>query len=45
MIKNLKYDNANIYKDTVMESIYCIKRAGADIIFSYFSKEVAEWLR
>lgn len=45
MIKKLQYDSINVYKDTVIESIYCIKRAGADIVFSYFSKEVAEWLR
>ena len=32
------------YKQMVLESLYCIKRAGADIIFSYFSKEVAKWL-
>tara|TARA_A100001015_G_C15020104_1_gene727540 strand:+ start:974 stop:1978 length:1005 start_codon:yes stop_codon:yes gene_type:complete len=33
------------YEKSVMESLQCIKRAGADIIFSYFSKEVARWLR
>ena len=33
------------YKKTVLESLYCIKRAGADIIFTYFAKEVAEWLK
>jgi porphobilinogen synthase len=33
------------YKKSVMESLHCIKRSGADIIFSYFSKEVAQWLR
>ena len=33
------------YEKSVMESLHCIKRSGADIIFSYFSKEVAQWLR
>ncbi|MDC3091260.1 porphobilinogen synthase, partial [Rickettsiales bacterium] len=33
------------YEKSVMESLQCIKRAGADIIFSYFTKEVAKWLR
>ena len=33
------------YEKTVLESLYCIKRAGADIIFSYFSKEVARWIK
>jgi len=32
-------------RDTVMESLICIKRAGADGILSYFSKRVAEWLQ
>jgi len=29
----------------VMESLLCIKRAGADAILTYFAKTVAEWLR
>jgi len=29
----------------VMESLLSMKRAGADAIFSYFSKQVAEWLQ
>ena len=29
----------------VMEALTSIKRAGADFIFSYFAKDVAEWLR
>ena len=31
-------------KDTVMESLLCFKRAGADGILTYFAKRVAEWL-
>ncbi len=33
------------YKSCVLESLVCIKRSGADLIFSYFSSEVAEWLK
>jgi len=29
----------------VMEALTSIKRAGADFIFTYFAKDVAEWLR
>lgn len=31
-------------KSAIMESLLCFKRAGADGILSYFSKQVAEWL-
>tara|TARA_X000000950_G_scaffold289370_1_gene412482 strand:- start:918 stop:1922 length:1005 start_codon:yes stop_codon:yes gene_type:complete len=31
-------------RDCVLESLNCIKRSGADLIFSYFSMEVAKWL-
>lgn len=31
-------------KETVMESLLCFKRAGADGILTYFAKDVAEWL-
>ncbi len=31
-------------KKVVMESLLCIKRAGADGIFSYFAKKVAKWI-
>lgn len=31
-------------KETVMESLLCFKRAGADGILSYFAKRVAMWL-
>lgn len=32
------------YEDTVMESLIAFKRAGADLIASYFAKEVAKKL-
>jgi porphobilinogen synthase len=31
-------------KETVMESLLCFKRAGADGILTYFAKDVALWL-
>lgn len=31
-------------RETVMESLVCFKRAGADGILTYFAKAVAEWL-
>ena len=32
-------------KRIVMESLLCMKRAGADIIISYHAIDVAKWLR
>lgn len=31
-------------KECVMESMLCIKRAGADAILTYFAKDIAQWL-
>ncbi len=31
-------------RETILESLMCIKRAGADGIFSYFAKKAAGWL-
>ena len=31
--------------DCVMESMLCIKRAGADAILTYFAKDIAKWLK
>ncbi len=45
MIKYLSDKQFFNYRDLVLESLYCIKRAGADIIFTYFAKEVAKWLK
>ena len=33
------------YKQMVLESLYCIKRAGADIILTYAAKQAAEILQ
>ena len=32
-------------KQTVLEILTAIKRAGADIIITYYAKEVAQWLQ
>jgi len=32
-------------RDVVLESLTSIKRAGADLIITYFAKDAAEWLR
>ena len=32
-------------RQAVLEALTSIKRAGADFIFTYFAKDVAEWLR
>lgn len=31
-------------RDVVLESLTCIKRAGADLIITYFARDVARWL-
>ncbi len=33
------------YRAAVLESITCIKRAGADLILTYFAPEVVRWLK
>ena len=35
LIKNASENGIIDFKKTVLESLYCIKRSGADIIFSY----------
>lgn len=32
-------------RETILESLLCFKRAGADGILTYFAKRVAQWLR
>lgn len=32
-------------RETIMESLLCFKRAGADGILTYFAKRVAQWLK
>lgn len=31
-------------KSCVMESLLCMKRAGADAILTYYAKDIARWL-
>ncbi len=45
LIKNASENGLINFKDSVLESLYCIKRSGADMIFSYFASEVAQWLK
>lgn len=32
-------------KDVVLETLMCFKRAGADIILTYYAKQAAQWLK
>ncbi len=32
-------------KEVILESLLSMKRAGANIIITYFAKQVAEWLK
>jgi porphobilinogen synthase len=45
MIKNTARAGYLDYRRTVMEAMTAIKRAGADIVITYFAKELAEWLK
>ncbi len=44
MIKNAVAKEIFNYDDIIIESLMCIKRSGADLIFSYFSKEALKIL-
>jgi porphobilinogen synthase len=44
MIKSAAQNGWLKEKETILESLTCIKRAGADLIITYFAGEVAEWL-
>ncbi len=45
MLKLLAQQGLAQERDIVLESLTAIKRAGAQIIFTYFAKDVAEWLK
>lgn len=32
-------------KDTILESLLCFKRAGADAILTYYAKQAAQWMQ
>ena len=32
-------------KDVVLETLTCFKRAGADIILTYYAKQAAQWMK
>ncbi|MCD6460329.1 porphobilinogen synthase [bacterium] len=44
MIKKLADGNEKLEKALAMESLISIKRAGADIIISYFAKNIGSWI-
>ena len=44
MIKSAAANGWLKEKETVLESLTCIKRAGADLIITYFAGDVAGWL-
>tara|TARA_A100001015_G_C15032048_1_gene733874 strand:- start:734 stop:1741 length:1008 start_codon:yes stop_codon:yes gene_type:complete len=44
MIKLASENGILNYEKSVLESLNCIKRSGANFIFSYFAKDAAKWL-
>ena len=44
MIKVAAEQNILNEQEAVMETMLCFKRAGADMIITYFAKELAQWL-
>ena len=45
MLKMASLNEIFNFKNVVTESLNCIKRAGASLIFSYFTEEASEWLK
>ena len=45
MIKELSGGDKIKERNLAIEALTSIKRAGADLIISYFGKEVGKWLR
>ncbi|MDG7042173.1 MAG: porphobilinogen synthase, partial [Nitrososphaerota archaeon] len=45
MIKGAAFNGGISENDVLMELIYSIKRAGADIIITYYSEKIADILR
>jgi porphobilinogen synthase len=44
MIKAAAMKNWLNEKETVLESLLCFRRAGADVILTYYAKDAAKWL-
>jgi porphobilinogen synthase len=44
MIKAAAMKNWLNEKQTVLESLLCFRRAGADVILSYYAKDAAKWM-
>ena len=45
MLKLLAQNNLAKEQEIVLESLTAIKRAGSDLIFTYFAKDIAQWLK
>jgi len=45
LIKKLSADNKDLEKSFALEIISSIKRAGADLIITYYAKRIAQWLK
>lgn len=45
MIKNAARAGYLDYRRTVVEAMTAVKRAGADILITYFAKELAQWMK
>jgi len=45
MLKQASKAGAFDERSAVLESITCIKRAGADVIITYYANDICEWLR
>ena len=45
MLKAASQKNWIDEKSTVLETLLCFKRAGADAILTYYAKDAAKWLK
>jgi porphobilinogen synthase len=45
MLKYAAQAGALTERDAVMESVLCIRRAGADAVITYYAQQVCEWIQ
>jgi porphobilinogen synthase len=45
MLKAASQQNWIDEKSTVLETLLCFKRAGADAILTYYAKDAARWIK
>ena len=45
MIKSVAKNNSLDEKKIVLETLTCIKRAGANAIITYFAKDALKWMK